>query len=143
MPDGSARAGRMGRSCSAQLIKDECGDTTGIFGLAGFPKGRRFNDEGAQKGRNVEHGGSGRGDRARVFGYPEAAEFRLQQALAEARAIGATTFELRIVTDIAALWIVAGRRAKAVRLLTPVYRRFTEGNAGSCCRFAPAETSAS
>ena len=55
------------------------------------------------------------------------AEQRLQQALAEARAIGAATFELRIATDLAALWIAAGRRAKAVRLLTPVYQKFTEG----------------
>ena len=55
------------------------------------------------------------------------AEKRLQQALTEARAIGALTFELRIVTDLAAHWIAAGRRTKAVRLLTPVYQKFTEG----------------
>jgi predicted ATPase len=55
------------------------------------------------------------------------AEKRLQQALAEARAIGAATFELRIATDLAALWITAGRKTKAVRLLTPVYQKFTEG----------------
>ena len=55
------------------------------------------------------------------------AEKRLQQALAEARAIGALTFELRIATDLAAHWIAAGRRPKAVRLLAPVYQKFTEG----------------
>jgi hypothetical protein len=34
---------------------------------------------------------------------------------------------LRIATDLAAHWIAAGRRSKAVRLLAPVYQRFTEG----------------
>jgi predicted ATPase/DNA-binding winged helix-turn-helix (wHTH) protein len=60
-------------------------------------------------------------------GEPLRAERRLQQALAEARAIGALTFELRIATDLAAHWIAAGRRPKAVRLLAPIYQKFTEG----------------
>ena len=60
-------------------------------------------------------------------GEPLRAEKRLQQALAEARAIGALTFELRIATDLAAHWIAAGRRTKAARLLAPVYQKFTEG----------------
>lgn len=60
-------------------------------------------------------------------GEPLLAESRLEQALAEARAIGAKTFELRIATDLAAHWIAAGRRPKAIRLLTPVYQEFTEG----------------
>jgi len=60
-------------------------------------------------------------------GEPLRAERRLQQALAEARAIGALTFELRIATDLAAHWIAAGRSPKAVRLLTPTYQKFTEG----------------
>jgi predicted ATPase/DNA-binding winged helix-turn-helix (wHTH) protein len=60
-------------------------------------------------------------------GEPLRAEKRLQQALAEARAIGALTFELRIAVDLATHWIAAGRKSKAVRLLTPIYRKFTEG----------------
>jgi len=60
-------------------------------------------------------------------GEPLRAEKRLQEALVEARAIGAMTFELRSATDLAAHWIATGRRPKAVRLLTPIYERFTEG----------------
>ncbi|WFU70167.1 winged helix-turn-helix domain-containing protein [Bradyrhizobium sp. CB2312] len=60
-------------------------------------------------------------------GEPLRAEQRLQQALAEARAIGAMTFALRISTDLAAHWIATGRRPKAVRLLAPIYDEFTEG----------------
>jgi len=60
-------------------------------------------------------------------GEPLRAEKRLQQALAEARAIGAVTFELRSATDLAAYWIATGRRLKAIRLLTPIYQKFTEG----------------
>ncbi|WP_338312000.1 ATP-binding protein [Bradyrhizobium sp. TM239] len=60
-------------------------------------------------------------------GEPLRAEKRLQQALAEARAIGAVTFALRIATDLAAHWIATGRRPKAVRLLAPLYGEFTEG----------------
>ena len=60
-------------------------------------------------------------------GEPLRAEKRLQKALAEARAIGAATFELRIATDLAAHWTATGRRPKAVRLLTPIYQKFTEG----------------
>jgi tetratricopeptide (TPR) repeat protein len=60
-------------------------------------------------------------------GEPLRAEKRLQQALAEARAIGAATFELRTATDLAAHWIATGRRPKAVRLLAPIYQKFTEG----------------
>ena len=55
------------------------------------------------------------------------AESLLHQALAEARAIGAKTFELRIATDLAAHWIAAGRRPKAIRLLRPLYEEFAEG----------------
>jgi tetratricopeptide (TPR) repeat protein len=60
-------------------------------------------------------------------GEPLRAEKRLQQGLAEARAMGALTFELRIATDLAAHWIATGRRIKAERLLTPIYQKFTEG----------------
>ncbi|MBC9881827.1 transcriptional regulator [Bradyrhizobium sp. INPA01-394B] len=60
-------------------------------------------------------------------GEPRLAESLLQQALTEARAMGAKTFELRIATDLAAHWIAAGRGPKAIRLLAPVYDGFTEG----------------
>ena len=60
-------------------------------------------------------------------GEPLRAEKRLQQALAEARAIGAMTFQLRIATDLAAHWLETGRRSKAIRLLAPIYGEFTEG----------------
>lgn len=60
-------------------------------------------------------------------GEPLRAEKHLQQALAEARAIGAMTFQLRIATDLAAHWIETGRRPKAIRLLAPIYDEFTEG----------------
>jgi tetratricopeptide (TPR) repeat protein len=60
-------------------------------------------------------------------GKPLRAEQRLQQALAEARSIGAMTFQLRIAADLAAHWIATGRRSKAVRLLKPIYGEFTEG----------------
>jgi predicted ATPase len=60
-------------------------------------------------------------------GEPLRAERRLQQALAEARAIGAATFELRIATDLARQWIGAGRRDKAIGLLAPIHQKFTEG----------------
>ena len=60
-------------------------------------------------------------------GEPLRAEKRLQQALTEARAIGAKTFSLRIATDLASHWVATGRRAKAVRLLAPIHDDFTEG----------------
>ncbi|WP_128924707.1 ATP-binding protein [Bradyrhizobium guangxiense] len=60
-------------------------------------------------------------------GEPLRAEKHLQQALAEARAIGAMTFQLRIATDLAAHWIETGRGPKAIRLLAPIYDEFTEG----------------
>jgi predicted ATPase len=55
------------------------------------------------------------------------AENRLQEALVEAPAIGAVTFELRCATDLAAHLIATGRRPKAARLLAPIYQKFTEG----------------
>jgi predicted ATPase len=60
-------------------------------------------------------------------GEPLRAEKLLQQAFAEARAIGAVTFELRIATDLASHWLAVGNRPKAVRLLAPIYQKFTEG----------------
>lgn len=58
---------------------------------------------------------------------PARAEKRLQEALVEARAMGALTYELRSATDLAAHWIATGHRPKALRLLTPIYQKFTEG----------------
>jgi predicted ATPase len=55
------------------------------------------------------------------------AEKLLQLALAEARAIGALTFALRIATDLAAHWAATDREIKAVRLLAPILDEFTEG----------------
>ncbi|MFB6421071.1 ATP-binding protein [Bradyrhizobium tunisiense] len=55
------------------------------------------------------------------------AEKLLQQALAEARAIGALTFALRIATDLATHWAATDREMKAVRLLAPIFDEFTEG----------------
>lgn len=60
-------------------------------------------------------------------GEPARAEKRLQEALVEARAMGALTYELRSATDLAAHWIATGHRPKALRLLTPIYQKFTEG----------------
>jgi len=55
------------------------------------------------------------------------AEELLKQALAEARAIGALTFALRIATDLAAHWATTGRDIDAVQLLAPILGEFTEG----------------
>lgn len=62
----------------------------------------------------------GAGERSR-------AEQALERALREARAIEAESFELRIVTDLAAHYIETDRRKDAVRILDPVYHTFTEG----------------
>lgn len=55
------------------------------------------------------------------------AEKLLEQALAEARAIGALTFALRIATDRAAHWAATDRKKDAVQLLAPIVAEFTEG----------------
>jgi len=55
------------------------------------------------------------------------AERRLREALANAQAIGATSFELRIAGDLAAHLIESGRRAEGAELLGPVYEKFSEG----------------
>ncbi len=55
------------------------------------------------------------------------AERLLQRALDEARAIGAASFELRIASDLSALYIDTDRCGDALRVLGPVYRGFTEG----------------
>jgi hypothetical protein len=60
-------------------------------------------------------------------GEAQLAEKRLQGALAEARSIGALTFQLRIGADLARHWIALGRRRKAAQLLGPIYEEFNEG----------------
>lgn len=55
------------------------------------------------------------------------AEKLLKEALAEARAIGALTFALRIATDLAAHWAATNREIDAVQLLAPILGEFTEG----------------
>ena len=54
------------------------------------------------------------------------AEKLLKEALAEARAIGALTFALRIATDLAAHWAATNREIDAVQLLAPILGEFTE-----------------
>ncbi|AHE54969.1 ATP-binding protein [Sphingomonas sanxanigenens] len=60
-------------------------------------------------------------------GQTAAAETLRRAALADARAIGALAFELRVATDLAAQRVDSGRFAEAVTLLAPVRRRFGEG----------------
>jgi hypothetical protein len=51
----------------------------------------------------------------------------LNDALKEAHAIGALSFELRIANDLAAYYLDLDRRDDAVQLLPPIFRRFSEG----------------
>ena len=60
-------------------------------------------------------------------GLPARAERLFQNALDEAHFIDALSYELRIATDLAALYLETGRRDDATGLLLPVYRRFSEG----------------
>jgi predicted ATPase len=60
-------------------------------------------------------------------GEPLRAEKRLQQALAEARAIGALTFELRIATDLAEHWIASGRTPKSCPIARPGLSKIHRG----------------
>jgi predicted ATPase/DNA-binding winged helix-turn-helix (wHTH) protein len=55
------------------------------------------------------------------------AEGLLKQALAEARAIGALTFALRIATDLSEYWAATDRKRAAIPLLRPILAEFTEG----------------
>jgi predicted ATPase/DNA-binding winged helix-turn-helix (wHTH) protein len=63
----------------------------------------------------------------RLAGDPADAESLLRSALAEAHALRATSLELRIATDLAAIHLESGRRSEAIRVLDPVFNRFTEG----------------
>jgi predicted ATPase/DNA-binding winged helix-turn-helix (wHTH) protein len=60
-------------------------------------------------------------------GHRNAAVCLLREARDEARAIGAVSFELRVANDLAACYMASGRGNDAIRLLRPVYGRFTEG----------------
>jgi class 3 adenylate cyclase len=57
----------------------------------------------------------------------EAAERELLQALTIASKQGALLFELRAAKSLAKSWLDQDRRAAALDLLRPIYRRFTEG----------------
>ena len=59
------------------------------------------------------------------FVRPGGKHFR--SALDEAHAFDALSYELRIATDLAALYMETGRPDEATGLLLPVYRRFGEG----------------
>lgn len=60
-------------------------------------------------------------------GYPVRAERLLLDALDEAHAIRALSYELRIASDLASHYLGVDRPDKAVALLSPVHGRFTEG----------------
>ncbi|HMM90595.1 adenylate/guanylate cyclase domain-containing protein [Bradyrhizobium sp.] len=62
-----------------------------------------------------------------VTGAGTEAQSLLDQALNTARSQHARALELRVATDLAALWIDQGRREQALDLLAPVYAGFTEG----------------
>jgi tetratricopeptide (TPR) repeat protein len=63
----------------------------------------------------------------RRTGQPVAMESMLREALQEAHAIGALSFELRAANDLAAHYLELGRRDDAAHLLLPILRRFSEG----------------
>ena len=57
----------------------------------------------------------------------ETAEACFQQALGVARPQGALSWELRAAMSLVRLWHGQQRVGQARKLLSPVYRRFTEG----------------
>ena len=71
-----------------------------------------------------------KGELLRAEGAPTAggaAEDCFQRSLDYARRHGALSWELRGATSLAQLWQAHGRARDARQVLTPVYRRFTEG----------------
>jgi class 3 adenylate cyclase len=60
-------------------------------------------------------------------GSPDAGIELLHKALATARSQRAKALELRLATDLAALWTEQGKRKETLELLAPVYGWFTEG----------------
>jgi len=63
----------------------------------------------------------------RRSGQHSAMESTLREALEEAHAIGALSYELRVANDLAAHYLDLDRRDDAAHLLLPIFRRFTEG----------------
>jgi len=63
----------------------------------------------------------------RRSGQHSAMESTLREALQEAHAIGALSYELRVANDLAAYYLDLDHRDDAVQLLLPIFRRFTEG----------------
>lgn len=63
----------------------------------------------------------------RQTGSPARAEKLFRDALEEAHATAALSYELRIATGLATHYLETGRSDEATGLLLPVYRRFTEG----------------
>jgi predicted ATPase len=63
----------------------------------------------------------------RIKGEIIRSEDFLQKALDCARGQGALSWELRCATSLARLWQQEGRPSAARKLLSTVYRRFTEG----------------
>jgi len=57
----------------------------------------------------------------------EAAEACFQQAIEVARRQGALSWQLRAAMSLARFWHGQQRASQARKLLSPVYRRFTEG----------------
>jgi predicted ATPase len=71
-------------------------------------------------------------------GSPARAEKLFSSALDEAHAMNALSYELRIATDLATLYLETGRSDDATGLLLPIYRRFSEGFATRDLRAADA-----
>jgi hypothetical protein len=69
-------------------------------------------------------------------GYPPRAERLLLDALDEAHAINALSYELRIASDLAGHYLETDRSDEVAAVLSPVYRRFTEGFATKDLRIA-------
>jgi hypothetical protein len=63
----------------------------------------------------------------RRAGQRSPSQSTLNDALEEARAIGALSFELRVANDLAAHYLDLDRRDDAAQLLLPIFRRFSEG----------------
>jgi hypothetical protein len=63
----------------------------------------------------------------RRSGQHSVMEATLREALQEAHAIRALSYELRIANDLAAYYLDLDRRDDAAHLLLPIFRRFSEG----------------
>jgi len=63
----------------------------------------------------------------RRAGQRSTCESTLNDALEEAHAIGALSFEIRAANDLAAHYLDLDRRDNAVQVLLPIFRRFNEG----------------